>query len=115
MTDKRLQWHPAFIAAMQIDFVEEADRLIFLSELELNKMPMRIDALVIKKNGSEPLKKNMGRLLKGHNIFEYKSPKDWSGNLLSGGGPFPYTNINIKRIIPGREPMAGQSAYRLTA
>ena len=76
MTDKRLQWHPAFIAAMQIDFGEEADRLIFLSELELNKMPMRIDALVIKKNGSEPLKKNMGRLLKGHNIFEYKSPED---------------------------------------
>ena len=25
MTDKRLQWHPAFIAAMQIDFEEEGD------------------------------------------------------------------------------------------
>lgn len=57
MTDSKLQWHPAFIAAMQIDFGEEARKLVFLSEHELNKMPMRIDALIVKKVGTEPLKK----------------------------------------------------------
>lgn len=76
MADNKLQWHPAFIAAMQIDFGEEASKLIFLTEHELNKMPMRMDALVVKKEGSEPLKKNIGRILRKYNIFEYKSPDE---------------------------------------
>ena len=115
MTDKRLQWHPAFIAAMQIDFGEEADRLIFLSELELNKMPMRIDALVIKKNGSEPLKKNMGRLLKGHNIFEYKSPEEnrWLGSLRTDLQPDQSLNVLFEDYEQHKDSKLYQAAMDL--
>ncbi|GAA0804996.1 hypothetical protein GCM10008910_40810 [Faecalicatena orotica] len=115
MTDKRLQWHPAFIAAMQIDFGEEADRLIFLSELELNKMPMRIDALVIKKNGSEPLKKNMGRLLKGHNIFEYKSPEEnrWLGSLRTDLQPDQNLNVLFEDYEKHKDSRLYQAAMDL--
>ncbi len=76
MAKEKFQWHPAFMAAMQIDFGEEAEHLLFLSEHELNRMPMRIDGLVIKKIGKYPLKKSIGRILRGHNIFEYKNPLD---------------------------------------
>ena len=47
-----LQWHPAFCAGMQIDL------------------------LIIKKQGSRRIRKNIGRIFRGHNIMEYKSPTD---------------------------------------
>ncbi len=74
--EEKLHWHPAFLAAMQIDFGEEAEKLQFISEHELSKMPMRIDVLVIKKVVGTPLRRKIGRILRGHNIFEYKSPTD---------------------------------------
>ena len=75
MNDQTLQWHPIFGTAIQLNAVREAETIILKSELELNKMPMRIDLVLIKKD-KKPLKKNIGRILRGHNIFEYKSPGD---------------------------------------
>ena len=75
MNDQTLQWHPIFGTAIQLNTVREAETIILKSELELNKMPMRIDLVLIKKD-KKPLKKNIGRILRGHNIFEYKSPGD---------------------------------------
>ena len=46
---KLLQWHPAFYAGLQIEFGEEADKLIFKREYNLSTKPMQIDVLVIKK------------------------------------------------------------------
>ncbi|MBM6753079.1 3-isopropylmalate dehydrogenase, partial [Mediterraneibacter glycyrrhizinilyticus] len=47
-----LQWHPAFCAGMQIDL------------------------LIIKKEGTQGIRKNIGRIFRKYNIIEYKSPKD---------------------------------------
>ena len=45
---KTIEWHPAFTASLQIEFEDEADKIIFESEHLLSKKPMQIDELVIK-------------------------------------------------------------------
>ena len=42
MTEKLLQWHPAFFAGIQIEFGEEAKYLEFKSEYVLGTKPMMI-------------------------------------------------------------------------
>ena len=48
-TDEKIQWHPAFDAALQIEFGEEAEYLEFDSEHLLSKKPMQIDVLIKNK------------------------------------------------------------------
>lgn len=74
---KKLQWHAAFFAEIQIELAEDADKLIFENEHQLSTKPMSIDVLVIKKIKDEPIRKNIGRIFRGHNIIEYKSPNDY--------------------------------------
>ncbi len=76
MHDK-LQWHPGFFAAIQIEFEEESDKLIFENEHSLGTKPREIDVLIIKKEQSCQLKKNIGRIFRTYNIIEYKSPEDY--------------------------------------
>ena len=49
--DEKIQWHPAFDAALQIELGEETKYLEFDSEHLLSKKPMQIDVLV--KNPEE--------------------------------------------------------------
>ena len=49
MKKKRLQWHTAFQAALQIEFEEDQEYLQFLREYKLTRKPLQIDLLVIKK------------------------------------------------------------------
>ena len=49
MTEKLLQWHPAFFAGIQIEFGEEAKYLEFKSEYVLGTKPMMIDVPIKKK------------------------------------------------------------------
>ena len=74
---KLLQWHPAFFAGLQIEFAEEAEMLTFENEHQLSKKPLEIDVLIIKKNADVQIQKNIGRIFRKHNIFEYKSPDDY--------------------------------------
>ena len=46
---KRLQWHPAFFAGIQIELEEERDKLIFEDEHQLNTKPLEVDVIIIKK------------------------------------------------------------------
>ena len=73
---KKLQWHPAFVAGMQIEFGEEARFLTFNPEHLLGTKPMQIDIL-IKKDSDHVLHKNIGRIFRKHNIIEYKAPGDY--------------------------------------
>ena len=77
MTDKVLQWHPGFCAALQIELQEESGNLEFYPEYELSKKPMRIDTLIVKKMTDSPVRKNIGRIFRKHNLIEYKSPGDY--------------------------------------
>ena len=47
-TKDSIQWHPAFQAAIQIEFEAEAEKLTFEAEHLLSKKPMQMDELVIK-------------------------------------------------------------------
>ena len=72
---EKIQWHPAFDAALQIELGEEAKYLTFEPEHLLSKKPMQIDVLV-KNEKKVKIRKNIGRIFRQHNIIEYKSPED---------------------------------------
>lgn len=73
--DDKIQWHPAFDAALQIELGDEAKYLEFEPEHMLTKKPMQIDVLV-KNDKHVKIQKNIGRIFRQYNIIEYKSPKD---------------------------------------
>ncbi len=76
MGDTKIQWHPGFVAAMSLEFEDNRDNLIFEKEYNLNTGPLEIDLLVIKKEPGVRMVNDIGKLFRGHNIMEYKSPED---------------------------------------
>ena len=68
MKDTKIQWHPGFVAAMNLEFVRNRDELIFEKEYNLNTKPLEIDLLVVKKETSVQLANEIGSFFKGHNI-----------------------------------------------
>lgn len=79
MTQKLLQWHPAFQAVVQIELMEDRESLQFLKEYNLTDKPLRIDTLIIKVEAGIQIKKNIGRIFRQYNIVEYKGPDDYHG------------------------------------
>ena len=73
----KLQWHPAFDAALHIELEEDLNILDIKNEYTLSKKPMRLDILIVKKEGSRKVKKTFGHIFRQHNIIEYKSPEDY--------------------------------------
>ncbi|SHK60642.1 3-isopropylmalate dehydrogenase [Hespellia stercorisuis] len=63
-------------ASLQIELEDEAENLEFEEEHLLGSKPMQIDVLVVKKLKDIPIRKNIGRIFRKHNIVEYKSPED---------------------------------------
>ena len=84
----KIYWHDAFYAALQLELHDYIDALIFEDERQLSKEALKMDVLVIKKAKDVQIDKNIGRIFKGHNIFEYKSEKDnlsiWDYNKVVG-------------------------------
>ena len=78
-TVQKIQWHPAFVAATKIEFEDERDKLKFESEYQLSKKPMQIDLLILKKVENVSIYKNIGKIFRGNNVLEYKSPTDYIG------------------------------------
>lgn len=76
MKDTKVQWHPGFVAAMNLELAENRDDLIYEKEYNLNMKPLEIDLLVIKKDANVQITNEIGKLFRGHNIMEYKSPDD---------------------------------------
>lgn len=76
MKDMKIQWHPGFVAAMNLELARNRDDLVFEKEYNLNTKPLEIDLLVIKKEASVRIENEIGTFFRGHNIMEYKSPKD---------------------------------------
>lgn len=73
--DKK-QWHPAFCAAMELEFKEDNDVLDYEREHNLSKKPLQIDLLIIKKEAGRKLKNEIGDFFLEYNLMEYKSPGD---------------------------------------
>ena len=71
MGDTKIQWHPGFVAAMNLEFEDNRGALIFEKEYNLNTGPLEIDLLVIKKEPGVLLVNDIGKLFRGRNIMEY--------------------------------------------
>lgn len=76
MSSTKIQWHPGFAAAMNLELKEYRKDLIFEKEYNLNTKPLESDLLIIKKEASVPIENDIGSFFRGHNILEYKSPED---------------------------------------
>ena len=76
MNEIKIQWHPGFVAAINLELAENRDDLIYEKEYNLNTEPLEIDLLVIKKDKDVQIANEIGRMFKGHNILEYRSPED---------------------------------------
>ncbi|MDR1301159.1 MAG: hypothetical protein LBK43_01635, partial [Treponema sp.] len=71
---EKLQWHPAFLQAIQRELIDYKDSLEFTSEYQLTTEPLRVDLLIIKKPRNLAIEKNIARIFKSDNILEFKSP-----------------------------------------
>jgi hypothetical protein len=72
----KIRWHDAFFEAVQLELYQYKDYLEFEHEHQLSKEALRMDVLVIKKDKDIQIEKNIGKIFRGHNIFEYKSETD---------------------------------------
>lgn len=74
---EKLQWHPAFCAATELELRQDLDVLELILEYNLSKKPLQIDLVIIKKmDWKRTLQNEIGHIMRGHNILEYKGPGD---------------------------------------
>ena len=74
---KKIQWHPAFYAAAELELKENIEELDLISEYHLSKEPVRIDLLIIKEENADKVMKNeIGHIMRKYNVLEYKGPGD---------------------------------------
>ena len=75
--EEKIQWHPPFCSATELELRHDADILEFIQELPLSKKPLNIDLFIIKKTDSRTLKNDIGKIFRRDNICEYKGPGDY--------------------------------------
>ena len=84
----KIYWHDAFYAALQLELHDYEDVLTFEDEHQLSKEALIMDVLIIKKVADVKIDKNIGRIFRNYNIFEYKSETDnlsiWDYNKVVG-------------------------------
>lgn len=102
----KLQWHPAFSSALQIELADDMDALTFHTEYPLTRKPLVMDMLVIKKNAEYRCANEIAAFFRGHNIIEYKNPRqscrisDWH-KTLAYAAIFQSNTQKETEIAPG--------------
>ena len=76
MEEINTQWHLGLKPAVDLELAEERANLSYFRDFSLNQQALEIDLLIIKKEGDQPIRNEIGRLFRKYNIIEYKSPKD---------------------------------------
>ena len=76
MKDTKVQRHPVFAAAVNLELMESRDGLVFEREYNLNTKPLEIDLLIIRKDKTTRVENEIGHIFRRHNILEYKLPED---------------------------------------
>lgn len=74
--DAKIQWHPAFCAAAELELRLNKADLEFKREYNLSKKPLQMDLLIIEKRKNAQIQNEIGTSFRGHNVIEYKSPDD---------------------------------------
>lgn len=65
MNDTKIQWHPAFIAAMNLEMADCRDSLRFDREYNLNVKPLVIDLLITKNQTDISINKTKSAAFSG--------------------------------------------------
>jgi hypothetical protein len=76
MSDYLNQWHPGYSGAIELELRKDKEHLIFDREYLVNSKPIQMDMLIIKKEPDYITKNVIGKVFRGYNILEFKSPKD---------------------------------------
>jgi hypothetical protein len=97
----KLQWHPAFLQAIQMELIDYRDYLEFKYEYQLTSGPLCIDLLIIKKPKDIVIQKNIARIFRADNLLEYKSPEDYL-SIKDFLKVYAYANL-YAAITPGVE------------
>jgi hypothetical protein len=75
--DGPINWHSAFRDGLQLAFLPYRRVLGFEFEYPLNTEPLRIDAVIIKKEPGAVIDIPLGAMFRRVNVVEYKSPGDY--------------------------------------
>lgn len=76
MEETNTQWHLGLKPAVDLELAEERANLSYFRDFSLNQQALEIDLLIIRKEGDQPIRNEIGRQFRKYNIIEYKSPKD---------------------------------------
>ena len=71
----KIQWHPAFCAAAELELRSNKGDLEFKREYNLSKKPLQMDLLIIEKRKGVQIQNEIGKIFRGHNIIEYKDAR----------------------------------------
>jgi hypothetical protein len=66
----------AFYQAIQAELIGYQEMLTYQYEYQLTREPLRVDTLIILKKPELRIEKNIGRIFRRANIWEYKGPGD---------------------------------------
>jgi len=75
MKDKEIQWHPPYIAAMNLELADDREAFRFEPEYVLNTGALKID-LFMESRENKAVGNEIGKLFQKYNILEYKNPND---------------------------------------
>lgn len=70
MEETNTQWHLGLKPAVDLELAEERENLSYFRDFSLNQQALEIDLLIIKKEGDQPIKNEIGRLFRRYNIIE---------------------------------------------
>ena len=74
--EDRIQGQPTSHRAIRTELSECSKRLTFIDEHPFTSELLGINVMIIKKPRNLAITKNIGRIFRGHNIIEYKSPME---------------------------------------
>ena len=72
----KIHWHPGFQGATEWELKANKKDLTFEYDHPLSKEPLKMDALIIKKDPDVIIQNDIGKLFKPHNVVEYKGVGD---------------------------------------
>ena len=72
----KIHWHPGFQGATEWELKANKNDLTFEYDHPLSKEPLKMDALIIKKDPAVIIQNDIGKLFKSHNVVEYKGVGD---------------------------------------
>ena len=72
----RISWHPGFQGATEWELKANKGDLDYEYDHPLSKEPLRMDALIIKKDPAAVIQNDIGKIFKTYNVVEYKGWQD---------------------------------------